>query len=44
VIVSATSSGDAYCIAIEALRDHGSNYRYGHVDAQSYEECRGAWR
>jgi hypothetical protein len=44
VIVSATSSGDAYCIAIEALRDHGSNYRYGHVDAQSYEECRGGWR
>ena len=44
VIVSATSSGDAYCIAIETLRDHGNNYRYGHVDAQSYDECRGGWR
>jgi hypothetical protein len=43
VVVSATSSGDAYCVAIEALRDHANNYRYGHVDARGYADCRGGW-
>ena len=44
VISAVMTSGDAYCIAMEAdPPDGGFGYRYGAVFAESYDECRGGW-
>jgi hypothetical protein len=42
-IVSATPSGETYCIAISVDEFRSSERRYGTQDAQSFGECRGGW-
>jgi hypothetical protein len=44
VISASMTSGEGYCIAVEAdPPDGGIGYRYGATFAQSYDECRGGW-
>ena len=43
VIVSPTTTGEVYCIAVELDRGGGTTYRYGTQDAATYDECRGDW-
>jgi hypothetical protein len=42
-IVSATPSGETYCIAITVDEFRSSSRRYGIQDAQSYDDCEGGW-
>jgi hypothetical protein len=42
-IVSATPSGQTYCIAISVDQYRSSYWRYGTQDARSFSECKGRW-
>lgn len=43
VVVSATTSGETYCIAITVDEHRSSHWREGTQDARSFAECRGGW-
>ena len=42
-LVSTTTNGEVYCIAVNMDEGGGGNYRYGTQDAAAPEECRGGW-
>ncbi len=43
VLASVTPGGDAYCIGVYIDENGGGGYRYGMVDAPTYDDCRGGW-
>jgi hypothetical protein len=43
VIVSRAETGEVYCVGIEISANGGGNFRYGTLNAPTYDDCSGGW-